>query len=58
MSGRYDGDKVDSYIRIRVPSELKEDFFKACDLEAANASEVLRRLIIEYIEHQMSKVKI
>lgn len=47
----YDNDK-DTVIRVRVPQRLKDDFQALCKSKAINSSELLRQMIIQWMQEQ------
>jgi metal-responsive CopG/Arc/MetJ family transcriptional regulator len=40
----------DDYIQIKLPKELKQQFFDKAKENAQNPSELIRRWIAEYVE--------
>lgn len=47
----YDNDK-DAVIRIRLSQQLKDTYQQCCKQKAINPSELLRQLIIQWVEQQ------
>lgn len=47
----YDNDK-DTVIRVRVPQKLKDDFQQLCKHKAINSSELLRQMIMQWMQEQ------
>lgn len=42
----------DSYIRLRIATDTKQQFQQLCKRKAINSSELLRQLIIQWIHEQ------
>ncbi|MDT8900610.1 ribbon-helix-helix protein, CopG family [Anaeroselena agilis] len=40
----------DAEIKIRLPQEEKDAFTAICDRDAVNASEIIRRLLADYVK--------
>src|SRR5689334_10604660 len=47
-NGRKPAKKSDT-LQIRIPHATKEEFLEACESDGQNASEVLRRSILDYL---------
>ncbi len=46
----------DSYIRLRIAADTKQQFQQLCKQKAINSSELLRQLITQWMENQQQPI--